>query len=183
MHYILSTYSCCSQLEHRVSMKHFVSLQVLNRIQSVRLLGWGNSPTQGRYIHRATQTQNKRKHTWLVWDSNPRIQFSSGRRHLMSQTARLQWLVAALSALQSPDLSKIGRTPCTLVPTQPHVQWTSRTSPPPGVKWLGHEADHSPPSEAKVKKCDAISPFADTSSLHIDYLFKYGETFTSHEIL
>jgi hypothetical protein len=37
-------------------------------------------------------------------------------------------------------------------PTQPPIQWL------PGalslrVKWPGHEADHSPPSSAKVKEC------------------------------
>jgi hypothetical protein len=34
--------------------------------------------------------------------------------------------------------------------TQPPIQWVSRALPL-GVKWPGHEADHSPPSSAKVK--------------------------------
>jgi hypothetical protein len=59
----LSIYSCCSNLEHKASVKHFVSLQFLNFRQSVGLLGWEISLTQGRYLHRMTQTQNKRKQT------------------------------------------------------------------------------------------------------------------------
>jgi hypothetical protein len=47
-------YSCCSQLEHRASVKCFVSLQFLNIRYSVGLLGRVNSPSQGRYL---TQTQ------------------------------------------------------------------------------------------------------------------------------
>jgi hypothetical protein len=35
--------------------------------QSVGLLGWGISPSQGRYIHRTTQTQNKRRQTSKPW--------------------------------------------------------------------------------------------------------------------
>jgi hypothetical protein len=27
-----------------------------------------------------------------------------------------------------------------------------------GVKWPGHEADHSPPSSAEVKECGALPP-------------------------
>jgi hypothetical protein len=34
--------------------------------------------------------------------------------------------------------------------TQPPLQWVPGTLSL-GVKWLGHEADHSPPSSAKVK--------------------------------
>jgi hypothetical protein len=45
-------YSCCSRLEHRASVKHFVSLQFLNLRQSVGL-GRVVSPLQGRYL---TQT-------------------------------------------------------------------------------------------------------------------------------
>jgi hypothetical protein len=56
----LSIYSCCSHFEHRVSVKHFVSLQFLNLRQLVGLLGRGISPSQGCYLHRITQTQNKR---------------------------------------------------------------------------------------------------------------------------
>jgi hypothetical protein len=44
-------------------MKPFVSLQFLNLRQSIRFLGRGISPTQGRYPHRTTQTQNKRRPT------------------------------------------------------------------------------------------------------------------------
>jgi hypothetical protein len=33
-----------------------------------------------------------------------------------------------------------------------------------GVKRLGHEADHSPPSSAEVKNGGAISPISHTSS-------------------
>jgi hypothetical protein len=38
----------------------------------------------------------------------------------------------------------------TLEPTQPPIQWILGALSP-GVKWLGHEADHSLPSSAKVK--------------------------------
>jgi hypothetical protein len=37
-----------------------------------------------------------------------------------------------------------------LWPTQPPVQWIPGALSL-GVKWLGHEADHSPPSSAEVK--------------------------------
>jgi hypothetical protein len=36
-----------------------------------------------------------------------------------------------------------------LGPTRPPVQWVPSVLFP-GVKWLGHEADHSPPSSAEV---------------------------------
>jgi hypothetical protein len=35
-------------------------------------------------------------------------------------------------------------------PTQPPIQWVPEALSL-GVKWPGHEADHSPPSSAKVK--------------------------------
>jgi hypothetical protein len=57
----LSIYSCCSHLKHKASVKRFVSLQFLNLRQSAGLLGRGISPTQARYLHRTTQTQNKRR--------------------------------------------------------------------------------------------------------------------------
>jgi hypothetical protein len=37
-----------------------------------------------------------------------------------------------------------------LGPTQPPIQWVPWALPL-GVKWLGHEADHSPPFNAKIK--------------------------------
>jgi hypothetical protein len=59
--------TCCSHLEHRASVKRLMSLRFLNLRQSVGLLGRGISPTQGRYPHRATQTQNKRRRTSMPW--------------------------------------------------------------------------------------------------------------------
>jgi hypothetical protein len=46
---------------------------------SLRLLGGGISPLQGRYINK----ENKRKHPCLEWDSNPRSQRSSKRRQFI----------------------------------------------------------------------------------------------------
>jgi hypothetical protein len=57
-------YSGSSQLEHRASVKHFVSLQFLNLRQSIGPLGRGISPSQGRYL---TQTQNKHNQTSMHW--------------------------------------------------------------------------------------------------------------------
>jgi hypothetical protein len=45
-------YSCSSHLEHRTSVKRFVSLQFLNLRLSVGLLGPVISPSQGRYLTR-----------------------------------------------------------------------------------------------------------------------------------
>jgi hypothetical protein len=58
-------HSCCSHLEHRAFVKHFASLQFLNLRQSVRLLGRGISPSQGRYLHRTKRTQNKHRETYM----------------------------------------------------------------------------------------------------------------------
>jgi hypothetical protein len=58
-------YSCCSHLEHRASVERFVSLQFLNLKQSVGFLGKGISPSQGPYLHRTTQTQNKRRQKFM----------------------------------------------------------------------------------------------------------------------
>jgi hypothetical protein len=33
-----------------------------------------------------------------------------------------------------------------------------------GIKWPGHEADHSPPSIVEVKKCGAVPPLPHMSS-------------------
>jgi hypothetical protein len=63
----LYMYSCCSHLEHRASVKRFISLQLLDFRQSVGLLGRGISPSEGRYLHRTTQTQNKRRRTPMTW--------------------------------------------------------------------------------------------------------------------
>jgi hypothetical protein len=67
-------------LEHRESLKRFVSLQFLNLRQPVGLLGQAISPSQGRYL---TQSQNNHRHTCLECNSNPRSQCSSGRRRFI----------------------------------------------------------------------------------------------------
>jgi hypothetical protein len=56
--------SCCFHLEHRASVKRFVSLQFLNLRQSAGLLGRRISPT---YLHRTTWAQNKRRQTSIPW--------------------------------------------------------------------------------------------------------------------
>jgi hypothetical protein len=48
-------YSCCSHLEHRASVKRFISLQFLNFRQLVGLLGRGISPSQSRYLTTNTE--------------------------------------------------------------------------------------------------------------------------------
>jgi hypothetical protein len=62
-HIACLVYSCCSHLEHRASVKRFVSLQFLNLRRSVELFGRVISPSQGRYL---TQTQNKHKQTSML---------------------------------------------------------------------------------------------------------------------
>jgi len=50
-----------------------------------------------------------------------------------------------------------------LVPTLLPIQWLLGT-PSSGVKWLGCEADHSPPSSAVVKNTWS---YTSTSSVHL----------------
>jgi hypothetical protein len=63
----LYLHSCCSHSEHRISVKRFVSLQFLNLTQSVGLRGRRISPSQGLYIRRTAQTQNKRRQRSVLW--------------------------------------------------------------------------------------------------------------------
>jgi hypothetical protein len=63
----LSIHPCCFHLEHRASVKRFASLQFLHLRHSVGHLGRGISPTQGRYLHKITQTQNKRGQISVPW--------------------------------------------------------------------------------------------------------------------
>jgi hypothetical protein len=81
-------YSCCFHLEHRESVKHFVSIQFLNLQQSVGLLGREISLSQGHYL---TQTHKKHRHPCLELNSNPWSQCSSERRRFMPWTARPLW--------------------------------------------------------------------------------------------
>jgi hypothetical protein len=53
--------------------------------ESVRLLGWGISPSQGPYIRTEHHRHriNVYRHPCLEWNSNPQSQYSSGRRRLI----------------------------------------------------------------------------------------------------
>jgi hypothetical protein len=53
--------------------------------QSVGLLGRGNSPSQGRWLHTELHKHriNAHRHPCLERDSKPRLQCSSGRRRFM----------------------------------------------------------------------------------------------------
>jgi hypothetical protein len=48
-------------------VKRFISLQFLELRQSVGLLERVSNLSQGRYLHRTTQTQNKRRETSMPW--------------------------------------------------------------------------------------------------------------------
>jgi hypothetical protein len=76
-----------------------------------------------------------------------------------SWTAEFQFLVG-----ESIYLSSTASRPA-LRPTQPPIQWTPE-SLSPGVKRLGHEADHSPSFSAEVKNGGAIPTRPRTSSWH-----------------
>jgi hypothetical protein len=56
-------YFCCSHVDHRASVKRFVSPQCLNLRHSVGLPGRVISPSQSRYL---TQTQNKYKQASML---------------------------------------------------------------------------------------------------------------------
>jgi hypothetical protein len=60
-------YSCCSLLKRKASVKRFVSLQFLNPRQSIGRTGREISRSQGRYLHRTTQAENKRRQTSIHW--------------------------------------------------------------------------------------------------------------------
>jgi hypothetical protein len=83
-------------LEHTANVKCSVSLQSLDLFrQSVGLLGWVISPSQGLYLHigqqRKTHTHTHTKHPCTKWDSNTGSQRPSERRQFMPQTTRLLW--------------------------------------------------------------------------------------------
>jgi hypothetical protein len=61
--------------------------------ESVGLLGRGiNRHTAPTYIEQHKHRINADKHPCLMWDSNPRSQHLSNRRHFMPHTARPLWL-------------------------------------------------------------------------------------------
>jgi hypothetical protein len=75
----LSIYSCWSHLEHMAFLKRFVSLQFLTLDSRWDSLDGGSARRKAATY----TTQNKRKYQCLEWDSNPRSQCLSGRRHFM----------------------------------------------------------------------------------------------------
>jgi hypothetical protein len=75
-----SIHPCCSHFEHRASVKHLFHFSFLILV--------GRSPwTRDQPVVRPLPTHKYRinadKHRCLEWDSNPRSQGSSGRRHFM----------------------------------------------------------------------------------------------------
>jgi hypothetical protein len=75
------------------------------------------SSSQGLYLntrqhkHRINaHTHTHTKHSCLEWDSNPRSQRSSERRHFMPQTARPLW-PADISSLKTKEIS----SPCEML--------------------------------------------------------------------
>jgi hypothetical protein len=83
--YILSLFPVAPTLEHRASVKHFVSLQFLSS-KTVGRTPWTGDQAVARPL--PTQTQNKRRHLCLEWDSNPRPQCSDDRRQ-----SRIQYMI------------------------------------------------------------------------------------------
>jgi hypothetical protein len=77
-------------LGHRASWNASFRFNFLILIQSIELLGWGISPSQGRYIHKHRIRTNR--HPCLDWDSNPLSQCLCGRRYFMPQITRPLWL-------------------------------------------------------------------------------------------
>jgi hypothetical protein len=78
-------YSCCSHLEHRASVKRFISLQFLNLTESVGPL-WRVSTRRkaSTYTGQHKHIINADKHSCLEWDSNPRSQCSHGHYDRLS---------------------------------------------------------------------------------------------------
>jgi hypothetical protein len=80
----LTLFPVAPTLKHSASVKRFVSLQFLDLKEMVGLLWRGISLSQGLYMHRATQTRiNADRHSCHEWDSNARLQCSSGWKQFM----------------------------------------------------------------------------------------------------
>jgi hypothetical protein len=88
--------------------------------QLVGLLGWGISPSQGRYLHTGQHKHriNAHRRPCLKWDSNTRSQCLSGQRQFMPQTARSLWS-AGIPITQRKYLDESSASPppfhCTLL--------------------------------------------------------------------
>jgi hypothetical protein len=106
----LPTYSSCSHLEHRTSVKRFVSLQFLNSWQSVGLLGRELSPSRSLYLHRTAQTQNKRTQTSMPWVRfEPMIPaFEWGKTNALDRTATVIGYATAMWIKSNGRLLWIG---------------------------------------------------------------------------
>jgi hypothetical protein len=75
---LLSLSPVAPTLEHRASMKRFVSLEFLNPKTVGRTPWTAISTSQGLYLHK--HRINADRHPCLQWDSDPRSQCSSERR-------------------------------------------------------------------------------------------------------
>jgi hypothetical protein len=69
---------------HLLGLVRFFSFLIFFT-QSIRLLGRGMSPSQGRYLHTGQHKHriNAHRHPSLKWDWNPRSQCFNGRRQSM----------------------------------------------------------------------------------------------------
>jgi hypothetical protein len=68
--FLLLFFSCCSHLEHRASVKLFVSLQFLNP-KTVGMAPWTGEQPVARLLPAHEHRINSDKHPYLEWGSNP----------------------------------------------------------------------------------------------------------------
>jgi hypothetical protein len=70
----------------------------------------------------------------------------------------------------------------TLGPTQSPVQWVLGALSL-GVKRLGHEGDHSPPSSVEINRGGALPPLPHIFSWHSALLIKHSNSFTFYFVI
>jgi hypothetical protein len=71
--------------------------------------------------------------------------------------SRYSWTAGARFPGEARDFLFFATSRPALRPILPHTQWVTGALSP-GVKRLGREADHSPPSTTEVKKSGAMPP-------------------------
>jgi hypothetical protein len=89
----LTLFPVAPTLEHRTSVKRFVSLQFLNP-NTVGRTRWTGDRLVARTL--PTQIQNQRRHPCLEWDSNPKSQCSNDRLRRRGHCDQQQWYITLL---------------------------------------------------------------------------------------